>query len=452
MSLCMHGLKSHAKGGRIIVTVEESDPLIQLANLIDWQYLAELGKPDLKKTEKGFWWLGRKLNLRIHLAVMILQMLFKWTDRNTEIMIKGMPVYQIFCGLNIIPKWRCPDHTKIEKFRNRLSAKTHKKIGDYILQLAVKCGFGVPSKLDVDSTVQEANASYPSDAVLMKKLSVKCHKLVEYLQEAGKDYVTTAIEINIKAIIKKSQEYFFLAKNTCMEKKKRVETFDNIVGNAHSPNFDKSPLELSKCGDGDNRKRMEISFGCGLFYKNQQYQTRQTSIVQNGGCGLHSKRKVGKKLRIWQGVSVGQNYGEFSGLLHLYFPAHGRQRILDTGTPRASRNIREKHFGISGHGQGLLQQSECGSCKEVNQECGWHPTSGQCERSGQGPPQGGIIQSKGRSRINNRTRKTVWIRKEQNEIRRCHFGIGIPLGHGIQSSSANEKSGRSRGRLKKIAA
>ena len=75
-------------------------------------------------------------------------------------------------GLNIISKWKCPDHTKIEKFRNRLTPKTHKETGDYILQLAVKCGFGVPSKLDVDSTICEANISYPSDAVLMKKQGI----------------------------------------------------------------------------------------------------------------------------------------------------------------------------------------------------------------------------------------------------------------------------------------
>ena len=203
MSLCPQGLEAKTKGGKITIEVEDSHPLIRLANLIDWQHLADLAMPDLQKTEKRFWWLGRKLRLRTHLGVMILQMLYKWTDRASELMIKGMPVYQVFCGLGIVPKWRCPDHTKIEKFRNRLSPETHKDIADYILRLASKCGFADPSKLDVDSTVQEANISYPSDAVLLKKLSLKCNKLLNFLVLQG--YVgMEEITIDIKAIVRKS--------------------------------------------------------------------------------------------------------------------------------------------------------------------------------------------------------------------------------------------------------
>ena len=220
MSLCKDGLSVRTKGGMVTTIIEDSHPLIQLANLIDWKYLAKLAQPDLEKTARGFWWLGRKLNLRAHLGVMILQILFKWTDRATESAIKRTPIYQIFCGLNIIKRWRCPDHTKIEKFRNRLSPETYKKILDYIVRLAVDLGFADPSKLDVDSTVQEANISYPSDANLLKKLSLKCKKLLDFLNANG--YLQGEIAINIKAIIKKSQEYFFLSKNTLAEKRRQI--------------------------------------------------------------------------------------------------------------------------------------------------------------------------------------------------------------------------------------
>ena len=175
MSLCRDGLNSKTKGGKITLIVEDSDPLIQLANLIDWNCLAELAQVDLEKTKKGLWWLGRKLKLRIHLAVMILQMLFKWTDRSTETGIKTTALYQVFCGINIIAHWRCPDHTKIEEFRNRLSPEIHKAIADYIIKLAIGLGFADPSKVDIDSTVQEANISYPSDATLDEKAGDSRH-------------------------------------------------------------------------------------------------------------------------------------------------------------------------------------------------------------------------------------------------------------------------------------
>ena len=222
MSLCEEGLTEPTKGGKVTLHVEDNHPLILLANLIDWAYLAELVHPDLRKTQKRFWWLGRRLHLRIHLAVMLLQILFKWTDRATESCIKSTGVYQIFCGLHLIRKWSFPDHTKIEDFRNRLSPLTHKAICDYIVQLAVQVGFAGPSHLDIDSTVQEANMSYPSDSHLMKKLSEKCFHLLSYLQEKWKSYLPKDLNIDIKSIVRSSQSYFFLAKNTCLEKRREI--------------------------------------------------------------------------------------------------------------------------------------------------------------------------------------------------------------------------------------
>ena len=111
---------------------------------------------------------------------------------------------------------------EIEKFRNRLTEETHKEIGDYILRLAQSLGFADASHLDVDSTVQEANMAYPSDASLLKKLAQKCYKILSYLQEKQKTYLPSGITIDIKAIIKAARKYFFLAKNCVLEKKREV--------------------------------------------------------------------------------------------------------------------------------------------------------------------------------------------------------------------------------------
>ena len=174
MSLCEDGLNARIKGGKITMMVEDTHPLIQLGNLIDWAHLAKLARADLEKTKKGFWWLGRKLKLRIHLAYMILHTLLARgkTDLQNKERKGATALYQVFCGINILSRWRCPDHTKIERFRNRLSPETHKAIADYIVKLAIGLGFADPSKVDIDSTVQEANISYPS-ANLMKKLAQK---------------------------------------------------------------------------------------------------------------------------------------------------------------------------------------------------------------------------------------------------------------------------------------
>ena len=221
MALCRDGFGTKIKGGEVLMKVKDTEPLIKLSNMIDWGHLGDLAQPDLEKTKKRFWWLGRKLKLRVHLAVMILQMLYKWTDRLTEAKIRTTPIYQLFCGLNIVLNWRCPDHTKIEEFRNRLSPETYKEIADYVIKLAIKLGFANPSQVDIDSTVQEANISYPSDSALMKKLSGKAYDLLEYLKAKGVKGVK-ALSIDLKGIVKKYQEYVFMAKNTVVEKKRAV--------------------------------------------------------------------------------------------------------------------------------------------------------------------------------------------------------------------------------------
>ena len=54
MSLCKDGMSARIKGGKIMVEVEDTHPLIQLGNLIDWPHLLELAQPDLEKTKKRF--------------------------------------------------------------------------------------------------------------------------------------------------------------------------------------------------------------------------------------------------------------------------------------------------------------------------------------------------------------------------------------------------------------
>ena len=222
MSFSEIGMNAKVKSTVVRVVVNTSHPFIRLVNALDWPGIMEVARPDLEKTKKGLFWRGRKIFLRIHLAVMILQCLLKETDRGIEQRIKDTPVLQIFCGLRLILKWFCPDHTRIEKFRNRLSAETHRRIGLLVLKTARSVGFADPSWLDLDSTVQEANMSYPSDAQLMRKLAQQAYKILKFLKEKKKRYLPDGIQIDIKEISKKAQEYFFLAKNTCIEKKRKI--------------------------------------------------------------------------------------------------------------------------------------------------------------------------------------------------------------------------------------
>jgi hypothetical protein len=232
MSISQDGLNAKSTPISVTLLVQDSEPFIKLSNTLDFKHLAELVMPELQKTQKGFWWLGRKLYLRIHLGVLILQCLLKRSDREMETQIRQTPVHQVFCGYGLMSPWKCPDHTKIEEFRNRLSASTHKKVGDYVLHVARDLGFLDPSWVDIDSTVQEANIAYPSDASLMYKLSEKASKVVQYMQDHMAAMMPTGFGIDLSSIKKLAKKYFFLSKATNIEQKRAVfnSYYDQVKG------------------------------------------------------------------------------------------------------------------------------------------------------------------------------------------------------------------------------
>jgi len=233
MSICKIGLKSKVKGGKISILIPLDHKLITLANIISWERLSELVLPDLKNsTTKLKWWLGRPLKLRIHLGVYILQQLYNYVDRTTETAIQENAAYQIFCGKFIVKNWHCPDHTKIEEFRSRLKPKTQQAIANEIAVLAVNLGFANPSKLDIDSTIQEANMAYPSDVNLMIKLGSMAKRVANYLNKTISCFQLDPIEVDFKGIKTIARKYFF--KKQGENKKEKHNILTDLWAHTHS--------------------------------------------------------------------------------------------------------------------------------------------------------------------------------------------------------------------------
>ena len=209
MSIDYSGMNSKLSSTPITLTVSDSHPLIKLANTIPWKDIMEVVMPDLKKTSKGKWWMGRPLRLRIHLGAYLLQQLFDKTDRQTEYAIKDNAAYQLFCGRTTVEKWHCPDHTKIEEFRSRLSPDTQQRLANHLAKIAVSLGYADPSELDIDSTIQEANMAYPSDIHLLTQLGIKAMKVLDYMQKNFSTFTFELIKIDLKAIKKQARVCYF---------------------------------------------------------------------------------------------------------------------------------------------------------------------------------------------------------------------------------------------------
>ena len=223
MSIDLSGMDAGLTPKLLSIRINESHPLLRLAGAIPWSSLMLIVAEDLKKTTaKGFWWMGPKLLVRVHLAAYMLQKIYNLTDRATEYGIKDNAAYQLFCGVGVMKNWHAPDHIKIEEFRSRLSAETQRNIANTLAQIAVQFGFGDPSETDFDSTVQEANIAYPSDASLMSKLCGMGRKFVDYIKQHTRSLLPPDFAVDMKTVKEYTRSYFFLSKNVAIEERRAV--------------------------------------------------------------------------------------------------------------------------------------------------------------------------------------------------------------------------------------
>ncbi len=183
MSLDVEGFSELVEGGVVTIMVNHENRLLKLARSLPWEEMLESILPDLKRTEKKCWWVGRPMRVRIHLGVYILQQMFDLTDRIAEQQVRDNAAFRLFCGYGLLKKWHAPDHTKIEAFRSRLTAETQRKLANLMAQQAVKLNYANPTELDVDSTVQEANISYPAIANLLIKVAILASRVGKGLNQ-----------------------------------------------------------------------------------------------------------------------------------------------------------------------------------------------------------------------------------------------------------------------------
>lgn len=222
MSLCKIGLNEKAEAEEICITILESEPLVRLANLIPWEQAAQVIEVDLKcSTRMGSVHLGPKLFLRVHLGAYFLQTLLNLTNRDLEYQLHFNALYQSFCQLNKEGR-RFPDANSIEEFRSRICPETHRQLGLLVLKKAYEVGFLNPTWMDIDSTVQEANMSYPADANLMVKLAAKAYKLV------GTFEFPTEQQPKVDIAEIKAAQKLYLIESRGAKKNVRIEIFSHL--------------------------------------------------------------------------------------------------------------------------------------------------------------------------------------------------------------------------------
>lgn len=328
MAIDVSGQDMLPEEGFVTIEVKNSHPLMRLAAALPWLTLVGLVVEDLKKTTgKGRWWMGRKIKVRIHLGAYFLQRLYNLTDRKVEYQLKDYAAFRLFCGFGIVEDWHAPDHTKIEEFRNRLSSETHRQLTNMIAQAAVSLGFADPSKVDFDSTVQEANISYPSDASLMTKLAGLGKKVIDFTRDKLKFRNTKDINVDMKAVKKRARDYFFLPKNKDIEVKRDVfKKLHKFVKQEVRPVVDlcekltesqiaKLPWNIRRAFDTLKSDAWRYLLDVGHFTRNHTIKAGKLLSFHAKELACINKGKLGKDKEFGRVFQLGRIGGNFMFVL-----------------------------------------------------------------------------------------------------------------------------------------
>jgi hypothetical protein len=322
MSICDFGMDCKVSAQELTIQIDKNHPLMLLASFLPWVEMFTLILSDLKITAKGQWWRGRKLKVRIHLGAYILQQLYNHTDRETEYAIRDNAACQLFCGRAFMDKWHAPDHTKIEDFRSRLTSETQRQLTNMIAVSASKSGLADPSEFDIDSTVQEANMTYPTDAKMLRKLGSIIAKVMDSLKRiAPRKYAE--LSINIKSIATKARACFFQKKYTPNEE--RTKNLQKLLSAVKLP-LKKAiaacnaltPQQSKKLNWSEQRSKKQMVDQGEDYLQSVEHYINTGCAVEGKRLSFHlnevecfSKGKAGKKYEFGRAFQLGRIGGNF---------------------------------------------------------------------------------------------------------------------------------------------